>query len=139
MISADAATSRWVQAMGSAATKYAAGVNAVTSSPMQAAAKNAGAYVAGVQAAVASGKWQAGLARTTLQQWQAQCVNLGAQRIGAGASAAQPKMLAFMQQFLPYVANAQAQVKAMPNDTYEGRKARAMSMMDILHQFKRTK
>lgn len=139
MISADQAALKWAQRLGSSTQAYTDGINRVNVSPMSLAAKNVNAYLAGVQAAVSSGKYVQGLSRGTLQSWQQACIQKGAQRIGAGATAAQPKMLAFMQQFLPFVQQAQATVKAMPNDTYEGRKARANAMMDALHQFKRTK
>jgi hypothetical protein len=47
-------------------------------------------------------------------------------------------MQAFLTQFLPFLATQVAQVKNMPNQTYDQRKARAIAMMDALHQFKRS-
>jgi hypothetical protein len=138
MISAEAAAQKWAQRMGSASTNYIQGIQSVQVNPMEMAAKNVAAYQAGVNAAVASGKYVNRLRAVPQQHWVDQCIKLGAQRIGAGATQAQPKVLAFLQQFLPAVAQAQARVKAMPNDTYEARKARAMAMMDALHAFKRS-
>lgn len=138
MISPDAAAQKWAQAMGAAGANYKAGIMRVTSSPMAAAAQNQQGYINGVMAAVNSGKWAAGLSRVSLQSWQSAASNLGAQRLGAGATQAQPKVLAFMQSFWPTLQAAQAQVKAMPADTYEARKARATAMMDALHAFKRS-
>lgn len=134
----EAAAQKWAQAMGSAGAAYKAGVMSVTTSPMQAAAANKQGWVNGVMAAAQNGKWEAGLARVSLAQWQNAAANLGAQRIGAGATNAQPKVLAFMQQFWPTLTAAVNQVKAMPADTYEARKARSNTMMDLLHAFRRS-
>lgn len=134
----DAAAQKWAQAMGASSAAYKAGIMRVTESPMAAAARNKQGWINGVMHAANSGKWEAGLNRVSLQYWQNQAANLGAQRIGAGATAAQPKMLAFMQQFWPVLQAAQAQVKAMPADTYEARKARMNAMADALHAFKRS-
>lgn len=140
MAMADAATiaQKWSDRMNASSTAYSAGIMRVQTSPMAAAANNVAGYVAGVQAAANSGKWAAGLNRVTLQQWQSQATALGAMRLGPGATQAKPKFQAFMTSFLPFLATAQAQVKAMPNQTYDQRKARAVAMMDALHQFKRT-
>lgn len=138
MMNAHDAAQKWSQRMQQAGQAYTDGVNRVTDNPMQLAAKNVNAYVAGVQQAAASGKWQRGLQRTTLEMWKQKAIALGAQRLGAGATAAQPKVEAFLTQFLPVVQSAQQQVKSMDNSTFEARKARANRMMDLLHAFKRT-
>ena len=137
---ADAVTiaDKWSQAMQNASGAYTAGINRVTESPMAKAAQNVEAYRQGIMDAINSGKWQAGLNRVSLSQWKENATKVGAGRLGTGAAQAKPKMLAFMQQFLPFLANAQAQVKSMPNATYEQRKARATAMMDLVHEFKRS-
>lgn len=138
MITADQAAQKWAQNLQSAGKAYTDGINSVKVSPAASAAQNIQGYVNGVMAAVNSGKLAQGLSRVTLQGWQQACIQKGAQRLGAGATAAQPKMLAFLQQFLPVVANVQATVKQMDASTYEARKARANAMMDGLHAFKRS-
>ena len=137
MITPEAAAQKWAQRMGSASQNYKDGVMRVQTSPMEAAARNKTAWLAGINDAANNGRWEAGLQRVSLQQWQSSAANLGAQRIGPGATNAQPKVTSFMQSFWPTLTAAQAQVKSMPNDSYEARKARAIAMMDALHQFKR--
>ena len=137
MITPEQAAQKWAQAMGAAGAAYKQGVMAVTESPMQAAARNKQGWINGIMAAANSGKWESGLARVSLNQWQTAAANLGAQRLGAGATNAQPKVLSFMQAFWPTLQNAVAQVRAMPADTYEARKARSNAMMDALHAFRR--
>lgn len=132
------AAQNWVSAMQNARQKYVNGVNAVQQSPMAAAAQNVNGYLNGVQSAVSSGKYQRGLMRVSLQDWQQAAVNLGAARLGAGATQAQPKMQAFMTQFLPFLASNVAKVKAMPKDTLEARIARSVAMQQLNAQFKRS-
>lgn len=140
MAMADAATiaNKWAQAMQSAGPAYQAGIDRVTESPMAKAAQNAAGYLQGVQDAVNSGKWQAGLNRSSLQDWKNAAKTNGSQRLGSGATLAKPKVQAFLQQFLPVLANNVAQVQSMPNATFEQRKQRAIAMMDLNHQFKRS-
>jgi DUF917 family protein len=129
---------KWVDRTSAATQAYTDGINAVTVNPMQKAAANSAGYLAGVQAAVASGKWQAGLNRVSQQQWQQKAIQLGAQRLATGVAAAKMKYQSFMDSFLPVLSQNVAQVNAMPNNSYEARKARAVAMMDLNHQFKRS-
>lgn len=128
---------KWVDRMNGASTAYTQGVQRTDVNPMQAAAANSAGYLAGVQAAVSSGKWQAGLNRTTKEQWVNLCTTLGAQRLGPGATAAKPKFQAFMSSFLPVLSQNVAQVKQMPNATFEQRIARMNQMAQLNHQYKR--
>lgn len=129
---------KWASAMNGASQAYKDGIARVTENPMAKAAANVAGYLAGVQDAANSGRWQAGLNRMTKDQWQQLAINLGSMRIGPGATAAQPKMERFLTAFLPVLANNVATVRAMPNQTYEQRKARALAMMDLNHQFTRS-
>jgi hypothetical protein len=140
MAMADAATiaSNWAQAMSGAGAKYSAGIQRVTESPMAKAAANVQGYLQGIQDAVASGKWVAGLNRVPLQAWKDAATQTGAQRLASGAAKAKPKVLAFLQAFLPVLQANVNQVRGMPNATYEERKARALAMMDLNHGFKRS-
>jgi len=97
------ATNNWASGMSSSTEKMKAGINAVTESPTAAAARNSDRYLQGIQRAVSSGKWQAGLNAVSLQDWKTSMIEKGVPRVASGAAAAKPKMLAFLQQFLPYV------------------------------------
>lgn len=91
----------WAAGMASAGTKMKNGVMAVTQSPMEAAANAVDRQVAGVQRAAAEGRTQAALRAVSTQSWQNSYINKGIPRIQQGASAAKPKMAAFLTQFLP--------------------------------------
>ena len=137
IISADRAAERWSQGMQGASTKYKEGIDSVSESPMERAAANVQGYLNGVMEAVNSGKWQAGLRRTSLQEWKEKAKNVGASRLASGAMAAKPKMQQFLQSFLPHLQAGVDRVRSMPAATYEERKARAIAMMDHNHAFHR--
>lgn len=138
MISAAEAAQKWVERTSAATSAYISGIKRTDVNPMEKAAENQAGYLQGVQNAVSSGKWAAGLRRKTKEQWMNAAVNLGAQRLGPGVTNAKPVMQAFLDQFLPYLASNLQQVKAMPNNTYEARKARMNAMADLNHGFKRS-
>lgn len=138
MATAAQVADKWVQRTSAATQAYIDGINRTDVNPMAAAAANSAGYLAGVQNAVSSGKWARGLNRVTKEQWQQKAVTLGAQRLATGVTAAKPKFQAFMDQFLPFLANNVSQVRAMPNNSYEARKARMVQMADLNHQFKRS-
>lgn len=97
------AAANWQKGMSNSTDKLKAGVNSVTVNPMEQAANAQDRYIAGIQKAVSSGKWQAGLRRKSLQDWKDAMNNKGAARVASGATAAVPKVQAFMGQFLPYI------------------------------------
>ena len=99
----------WAQRLASSGDRIAQGVNAVTVAPGQAAARQKAAYTAGVQAS--ADKWATRVAAVPLGEWQQAMIQKGAPRIAQGAAQAEPKMAAFLGQFLPYV---QQQVQALP-------------------------
>lgn len=129
---------KWAQRTGAAGQAYKDGISRVTENPMQKAAANQAGYLQGIQDAVSSGKWQAGLGRVSLQQWKEAAGNVGASRLSSGATAAKPKMVAFLTQFLPVLQNNVATVKGMPNTNFSERIARMVRMAELNHQFKRS-
>lgn len=110
-VTQDAATvaQRWATNLGGATQKIQSGVEAVTTSPGQLAARQAQLWVQNTQAAQA--KFQRNAAAVSLQSWQSATVSKGIPRIASGATAAEPKVQAFMSTFLPFV---QAQVNQLP-------------------------
>lgn len=128
---------RWAQNLGGSTDKVKAGIMAVQQSPTEKAAAQQNAYVQGVQAAASSGKWQRGLQRVTLAQWQQAAISKGLMRIGAGAQAALPKMQSFLSQWLPYMQQAQQRLASTPRGSYEQNKQRMIAQIDFAHGFQR--
>ena len=95
------AAAKWQQNLSGSTDRIAKGVQAVTTAPGQAAARQKTAYTQGV--ASNADKWASNVAKVPLQDWQQAMIQKGAPRIASGAQAAQPKMEAFLGQFLPHV------------------------------------
>lgn len=133
-ISPQTAASNWATGMGNASAKIQAGVQAVTEAPSVAAIAAIPRMVQGIQQAAADGRIQAGLQRVSLQSWQQSMINKGLNRIGAGATAAKPKMQNFFTQFLPYLANGVSQLP--PRGDINANIQRAVAMMQYNSQFK---
>ena len=117
------ATDAWAQGLAAAQQKITDGINSVTESPTAKAAQHLDKYVQNTAAAVASGKMAAKLNAVSLQDWKSKFL-AKVSRIGSGAQAAKPKMLAHLTKFLPKVAAARATVKGMPNTTKADTQAR---------------
>lgn len=131
--------SKWARNLGTSVNEIKAGVQAVTTSPTAQAAQRADAYLSGVQQAVSSGKWQAGLNRVTLQDWQNAMINKGLNRIAGGATQAQGKFQDFMSQLLPHIEAGQRALSATPRGDLTTNINRAVQFMQHMAAFKRSK
>lgn len=116
---------KWSQNLSASTTSIQNGVNAVQTAPGQTAAGRQALMKAKLNAAIDSGKWAARVGSVSLGDWKAAMLNKGVQRVASGAQAAQPKMQAFLTEFLPVAAQVSATVDAMPKNTIEDSVARA--------------
>lgn len=121
---------KWSRNLAQAGESIKAGVQAVTENPAEKAAARADAYAAGVQRAVAEGRFQRGLRRVTLADWQNAMLTKGVQRVAAGASAATPKVTAFMEKFLPHQEALKSKLKAMPRGDLQANIMRAIAAIE---------
>jgi hypothetical protein len=81
------------------------GAAAVTVSPGELAARRADAYLAGVQQNV--DKFKRNSSAVTVQDWRDAYLNKGIPRVASGATAAQSKFAAVMDDLIPYMKRAQ--------------------------------
>lgn len=134
----DAATvsSKWSNNLTNAADTIRAGVNAVQQAPGVAAAAAQNTMRARILAAIDSGKWAANVSAVSLSSWKNSMLTTGLSRISDGARKGQPKMQAFLNQFLPYVARVQQEVRAMPNASDADREQRMIANKRLMQQFK---
>ena len=133
MKDATASAAKWAAGMQNAGTAIQDGVQRVQTAPGLTAAKNKSAYVQNV--AAAANKWAARTAAVPLSEWQNAMITKGLPRIATGATAAQPKMQAFLQNFLPFVESA---VNALPpRGTLDQNLARANQLARQLATYKK--
>lgn len=133
-----AAASKWARKMQAASQDYTDGVMAVQQAPGALAVKNQAALVSNFNESVSSGKWARNTQAVDLPSWQQRTTTVGAPRLASGAVAAQPKVQAFMTQFLPFEQNVVNQVKAsMPRGSTEQNIQRAVAVMNGLSKFKK--
>jgi len=126
---------KWVQNTGAASQAYTDGVNAVQVAPGQLAAAAAPKMLAKVTAAINSGKYASRVSGVSLGSWKSSATTKGAQRLGPGATAAEPKMTAFLNEFLPIAAQVSAQVDSMPKMTIEDSVARSAAAIRAFAQW----
>lgn len=115
---------KWRQNLSAAGTSIQQGVNRVSIAPTQQAAKKKEKLKTNWLAAIDNGSWERGLNAVSLEDWKAAMINKGLQRIQQGATAGQPKMLAYMQKLLPFQEQLSAKINAMPDTTLEDNIAR---------------
>lgn len=97
---------RWATNLAGATGKMTDGINAVQTAPGVAAARQKQVWAANTAASV--DKWASKTAAVSLQDWQQAMINKGVSRVASGATAAQPKMQAFLTKFLPFLDSAVA-------------------------------
>lgn len=136
MMTPEAVAQKWSNNLSSATQAIAAGVDAVTVAPTMKAAARADAYVQGVQRAVADGAYVRGLQRVTLSDWQRAMKEKGIGRIGSGATAAKPKMAAFLTKFLPHIKAGLAQLENIPRGDINANITRMIAMVRHNAEFK---
>lgn len=106
----DQVAAEWAQRLAAATSKMQSGAQAVSIAPGQLAARNKAGYVAGVTAN--QDKWASRTSSVPLATWQNDYITKGLPRVASGATAAQPKMAAFMGQLLPYIASGRGNLPA---------------------------
>jgi hypothetical protein len=126
---------KWSRNLSAATDSITKGVNAVTTAPSQAAIAQQAAMLAKLTASVQSGKWAKGLQRVDLQSWKTSMITKGVQRVASGAQTAEPKMQAFMTQWLPQAQAISDHVKQMPKMTIEDSVARVRYAMTQAQAF----
>jgi len=128
---------RWRDNLAASSQKIAEGVQGVTRSPMEVAASRKDKWIAGVQQAAQTGRWEAGLRRKTLGDWQQAMLTRGLPRIAQGASEATPDFANFLSDFLPFANTVSQKVQQMPSVTLEQNIARAAEAIRMLATYKR--
>lgn len=97
----NAVGTKWSNNLANSTQSITDGVNGVTKAPGMAAVAQSAVWLANTQASV--DKWKRNTGKVTVDEWKQSMITKGIPRIAAGANAAQPKMVAFLTDFLPFV------------------------------------
>lgn len=126
-VTPEAAAQKWSTRLQNATPDITAGVNRVTEAPGVAAARQKQLWVSRVTQS--ADKWARRVSAVSLPDWQRSMIDKGVPRIAGGATAAVPKVTAFMQEFLPWVDQGVQQIANMPKGGVEQGIARAAAMI----------
>jgi len=129
---------KWARNLGASTEEIRLGVAGVTQNPAQLAIAAKDKMVANFLAAVQSGKWERGLGRVSLSDWQKAMTEIGIPRMAAGATAAKPKMAAFMREVIPHIEQLQGELASMPSLTLDQNIARSAHFLRGMAEFKRS-
>lgn len=128
----------WATNLGAATTKMKAGAQSLTVSPTQSAAAAVSKWQAAMADPNTAARYQSGLGRVSLQDWQTAYVTKGLPRVATGAQAAVPKFTTFLSTWLPFIQSAAATVRQMPSTTLQDRINRMVAMVNAEAGFKRS-
>ena len=116
-LTAEQATQRLIQGAQANVGRYVAGIQSVTESPMAKAATKAQKAAAGYADAIQSGRWQAGLASSSIEEWRAGAVAGGGSAYTAGIQSKAAKIARKLGPALDQTYAVADSVAAMPTDT----------------------
>ena len=116
-LTAEQATQRLIHGAQANVGRYVAGIQSVTESPMAKAASKAQKAAAGYADAIQSGRWQAGLASSSIEEWRAGAVAGGGSAYTAGIQSKAAKIARKLGPALDQTYSVADSVAAMPTDT----------------------
>lgn len=124
---------KWASKMGQATQAYTDGINGVQVAPGIAAARASAKWLARTTAA--QPKYEKNVSAVTLVTWQQAAITKGAPRLASGATAALPKVEAFMASFFQYLKAGQATINAMATDTFDQAMQKAYAQAAYNHNY----
>lgn len=129
---------KWARNLANSGTDAKNSVTAMTANPMERAISKKEKMKANLIKSIDDGSWENGLRSVSLQQWKDAYINKGISRMTTGATAATPKMTAFMQELLPYQQSLKAQVDQMPDLTLNDSGQKMLAWMNGMANFKKS-
>lgn len=116
----DEAAEKWARRTKAAVSDVAAGVARVTENPMEKAKAKKEKALRNYDEALRNGKWEAGLDRVSLSDWQKAMTDIGTGRIASGVdNKGTTKMEDFAKDFYPHLETIQRELEGMPDVSLE--------------------
>jgi len=113
------------------------GVERVEQAPGKAAAANVKKWVAKLSEKAVQDKWAANTGAVTLEQWKADMLGKGIDRVPAGIDAAHDKVVSFGDKLLAYQNSQLATIDAMPDITLEDSIAKSTAWIRTMAKFEK--
>ena len=113
------------------------GVERVETAPGKAAAANVKKWVARLAEKSTQDKWAANTGAVTLDQWKADMLGKGIDRVPAGIDAAHDKVVIFGDKLLAYQNAGLSAIDAMPDITLEDSIAKSMAWIRYMAKFEK--
>ena len=120
-LTAEQATQRLIQGAQANVGRYVAGIQSVTESPMAKAATKAAKAAAGYAESIQSGRWAAGLASSSIEEWRAGAIAGGGSAYTAGIQSKAAKIARKLGPALELTYSVSDSVANMPTDTVQQR------------------
>ena len=133
--SAEQVAEKWARNMSTAGETMREGVMAVTEAPSAKAVTQQNVMLTNFTEAITSGRWRARMQAVSLEDWRKAFIDKGISRATANAGAAKPKVAAFLQDFLPFVAQGVASLPARGN--FDQNITRMVAMAKHNREFRR--
>ncbi len=124
-LTAEQATQRLIQGAQANVGRYVSGIQSVTESPMMKAASKAAKAAAGYADSIQSGRWAAGLASSSIEEWRAGAIAGGGSAYTAGIQAKAGKIARKLGPALAQTYDVADAVSNMPTDTVQQRIAKS--------------
>ncbi len=133
-VTPEEAAGKWSRNLGASTTDIQRGLERVSEAPGAKAARQKSLWVQRVQAS--QDKWARNV-QVPLEEWRAAAISKGLPRIASGATAAEPKMAAFMREFLPHLDAGKARLDSMPKGSLQDSINRAAFMIQHNASFRK--
>ncbi len=130
-------TEKQIRNAANGAPAYVESIRDVKEAPGAKAVRKADKYKQNTLAAV--DKWKENTGAVSLQEWQEAAATKGGERFAPGIEAARSKILAFQQQFQPFVDGVKKELDAMPDATPDQREQKMLANVRKMRTFKRTR
>lgn len=133
-ITPEEAGAKWSRNLGAATADIQRGLERVSEAPGNKAARAKDLWARRTQDS--KDKWARNV-QVPLEEWRAAAINKGLPRIASGATQAEPKMAAFMREFLPHLDAGKARLDSMPKGTIQDSINRAAFMIQHNASFRK--
>lgn len=124
---------KWGRNLTNARPDIERGVNRVTEAPGQKAAASVAKMRANILEAIDSGRWAAGVASVSLEDWKTKTLEKGLARLDSGVNAALGKVQEIATQNLANIESVKNEVDRMPNTSFQDRIQRMVAFSTKMH------